>query len=60
MRWVEISAEDIVYTDPALSAPIAGEADYSKYLEPLKGKVFYDGSEYVRPRVLSAGSTLRD
>jgi hypothetical protein len=32
------SAErDAVYTDPALGAPIAGKADYSRYLEPLKG-----------------------
>lgn len=55
MRWVEISAEDIVYIDPALSAPIAGKAEYRRYLEPLKGKVLYDGSEYVRPRVAVYG-----
>jgi ketosteroid isomerase-like protein len=55
MRWVEISADDVVYIDPGLSAPIVGKADYIEYLKPLKGKIFYDGSEYVRPRVAVYG-----
>lgn len=55
MRWVEISADDVVYVDPALAAPVVGKAAYRAYLEPLVGKVHYDGSEYVSPRVAVYG-----
>lgn len=57
MRWIDISADDILYSDPALSAPIDGKTAYIKYLEPLKGKIFYDASEYVSPRVAVFGNT---
>jgi ketosteroid isomerase-like protein len=57
LRWVEISADDIVYIDPGLSAPIVGKEAYAQYLEPLKGMVAYDASEYVHPRVDAYGNT---
>jgi ketosteroid isomerase-like protein len=57
MRWAEISADDIVYIDPGLNAPIVGKDAYVKYLEPLKGQVLYDASEYVDPRVAVHGNT---
>jgi len=57
MRWVEISADDIIYIDPGLTAPIVGKKAYVPYLEPLKGKIFNDASEYANPRVASFGKT---
>jgi ketosteroid isomerase-like protein len=57
MRWVEVSAEEVTYIDPSLTAPVVGREAYARYLEPLTGKVFYDGSEYVNPRVAIFGST---
>jgi len=57
MRWTEISADDAIYIDPGLSAPIVGKAAYIQYLEPLKGKIFYDQSEYVKPQVALYGKT---
>ena len=57
LRWVEISADDIIYIDPALTAPIVGKEAYLRYLEPLRGKIFYDASEYVKPLVALYGDT---
>jgi ketosteroid isomerase-like protein len=57
MKWIEIAADDVLYMDPSLSAPIVGIAAYSKYLEPLKGQIFYDKSEYVSPKVVLYGKT---
>jgi len=57
MRWVEISADDVIYIDPGLNAPIVGKEAYTRYLEPLQGKIFYDASEYVNPRVAVYGRT---
>lgn len=55
MRWVEISTDDIVYVDPALAAPVVGSKAYREYLTALQGKVQYDASEFVEPRVALAG-----
>ena len=57
MRWTEIAADDISYLDPALTSPVVGVEAYRKYSEPLIGKIFYDGSEYVKPRVARYGNT---
>lgn len=56
-RWAEISAADVIYIDPGLAAPIVGKEAYLRYLEPLKGTIFYDASEYVEPRVAVYGHT---
>lgn len=56
MRWIEISADDISYLDPSLTAPVVGIDAYRKYLKPLVGKIAYDGSEYVEPRVARYGN----
>ncbi|HNX97913.1 MAG TPA: nuclear transport factor 2 family protein [Candidatus Aminicenantes bacterium] len=55
LRWAEISTDDIVYVDPGLAAPVVGIEAYREYLTPLKGKVHYDASEFVEPRVALAG-----
>lgn len=57
MRWIEIAADDISYLDPSLTAPVVGIEAYRKYSEPLVGKIAYDGSEYVKPRVARYGNT---
>jgi len=55
LKWIEISAEDVIYIDPGLAAPIVGRKAYLDYLTPLKGKILYDGSEYVDPKVVING-----
>jgi ketosteroid isomerase-like protein len=55
MRWVEISSDDVIYVDPALATPVVGTKAYREYLTPLLGKVHYDASEFVEPRVALAG-----
>jgi ketosteroid isomerase-like protein len=57
LRWAEISADDVIYVDPGLAAPVVGIEAYTTYLEALAGKVKYDGSEYVKPRVALYGDT---
>ena len=57
MKWIDISADDIIYVDPALDAPIVGKEAYIQYLTPLKCKIYYDKSEYVSPKVASYGKT---
>jgi len=57
MKWIEISADDVIYIDPGLNAPIVGKKAYLQYLESLKGKIFYDASEYMKPKVALFGKT---
>jgi ketosteroid isomerase-like protein len=53
--FVEISAPDLTYFDPALSAPIVGLESFKVYMKGLEGKVHYQGSEFLNPRVEAAG-----
>jgi uncharacterized protein (TIGR02246 family) len=55
MGWAKISAEDVSYVDPGLSAPIFGLKAYSAYLKKLEGKIHYQGSEFLNPHVLKVG-----
>ncbi len=55
LRWVEISTDDVIYVDPSLAAPVVGTKAYREYLTPLLGKIHYDASEFVEPRVALAG-----
>jgi len=57
LRWAEISADDISCVDPGLTAPVIGVEAYREYLKLLVGKVAYDASEYVNPRVALYGNT---
>ena len=57
MKWIEIAADDVLYIDPGLTAPVVGKKAYIRYLEPIKGKIFYDASEYVKPKVAVYGKT---
>ncbi|MGE5123732.1 MAG: YybH family protein [Acidobacteriaceae bacterium] len=56
MGFLELSAEDICYVDPGQARPIIGQADYRQYMEGLVGKVHYDRSEFIDPRVVQVGN----
>ncbi len=56
LRWAEISTDDVLYVDPALAAPVVGVKAYREYLSPLQGKIHYDASEFVEPKVALAGN----
>ena len=53
--WAEISAEEITYVDPGLTRPIAGLEEYKAYLEQIEGKIRYQDSEFIDPRVVVVG-----
>lgn len=55
MVWAETAADEVSYLDPNLAAPVIGVEAYREYLKPLLGKVAYDASEYVEPRVARYG-----
>ena len=55
MGWAEISAPEVTYVDPGLTKPTVGLADYTKFLEGLKGKIVYQGSEFIQPHVARYG-----
>jgi uncharacterized protein (TIGR02246 family) len=53
--FVEISAEDICYVDPGLTRPILGLEEYKAYMKQVEGKIHYQGSEFIDPRVMVVG-----
>ena len=55
MGWAEISAEDVTYIDPGLTKPIIGLEEYKAYLKQIEGKVYYQGSEFIDPKVVIFG-----
>jgi ketosteroid isomerase-like protein len=55
MRWAEISAEDVIYIDPGLVSPIVGLDPYTAYLKQLEGKIRYESSEFIDPRLEVVG-----
>ena len=55
MGWAEIAAPEATYVDPGLTKPVVGHDEYSRYLEALKGKIHYQGSEYSHPKAAVYG-----
>jgi uncharacterized protein (TIGR02246 family) len=55
MGWAEISAEDVIYVDPGLTKPIVGLEEYRTSLKQIEGKVYYQGSEFIDPKVVVVG-----
>jgi ketosteroid isomerase-like protein len=53
--WAEISADDVIYVDPGLVKPILGIEQYQAYLKGIEGKVYYQGSEFIDPKVVIVG-----
>jgi ketosteroid isomerase-like protein len=55
MGFVEISAQDICYMDPGLTKPIIGLEAYKAYMQQVVGKVHYQRSEFIEPKVVEMG-----
>ncbi len=55
MGWVEIGAEDVTYIDPSLTKPIIGMEEYKAYLKQIEGRVHYQRSEFIDPKVVVIG-----
>lgn len=55
LGWAEISAEDVTYIDPGLTAPIVGLEDYTAFLKTLEGKIHYESSEFIDPQIEIVG-----
>jgi ketosteroid isomerase-like protein len=53
--WSEISAENVIYVDPSLTRPIVGLEEYQTFLKQVEGKIHYQGSEFIDPRVVVIG-----
>jgi ketosteroid isomerase-like protein len=54
--WTEISAEEIIYVDPGLTKPIEGLEAYKKYLKQFEGKINYQLSEFIYPKIKRYGN----
>jgi uncharacterized protein (TIGR02246 family) len=54
--FVEISAEDVTYVDPGLIRPILGLGEFEAYMKQLDGKIHYQSSEFIDPKVVVAGN----
>lgn len=55
MGFVELSAEDISYMDPGLVKPIQGLTEFKAYMEQFVGKIHYQKSEFIDPKVVVIG-----
>ena len=55
--FVELSASDITYVDPGLVQPINGLEQYQAYMKQVQGKIHYQGSEFIEPRIVMVGET---
>ena len=54
--WAEISASEVTYIDPGLTKHIEGLEEYKKYLKQFEGKINYQGSEFINPKIVTQGS----
>jgi hypothetical protein len=53
--FVELSAEDVSYIDPGQVEPILGLEKFSTCMKQLEGKIHYQKSEFIDPRVVLVG-----
>ena len=53
--WAEISDKNVIYTDPGLTKPIEGIEAYKNYLQQFEGKINYQVSEFINPKVKRYG-----
>ena len=51
----EISDRDIIYIDPGLTKPLLGLKEFETHLKTIEGKVNYQKSEFIDPRVVIVG-----
>jgi ketosteroid isomerase-like protein len=55
MGFLEISGEDICYIDPGLTRPIIGMEAYKPFMQQLVGKIHFQRSEFIDPKVVEIG-----
>jgi ketosteroid isomerase-like protein len=53
--WTDISSEEVIYVDPGLTSPIVGLEAYKAHLQQIEGKIHYQGSEFIDPKVALVG-----
>ena len=53
--WTEISADEIIYMDPGLTKPIEGLEAYREYLKQFEGKIDFQISEFIDPKIKRYG-----
>ena len=53
--FVELSAEGLSYIDPGLLRPILGIGEFKAHMQQLVGKIHYQRSEFIDPRVVTVG-----
>lgn len=53
--FVELGADDIIYVDPGLTAPILGLEKFSAGMQQVEGKIHYQRSEFIQPQVVTVG-----
>ena len=51
LGWTEISDTNIIYTDPGLTKPVEGIENYKNFLKQIEGKINYQVSEFINPKV---------
>jgi hypothetical protein len=56
--WTEISADEIIYMDPGLTKPIEGLEAYKKYLKQFEGKIDFQISEFIDPKIKRYGDLV--
>ena len=56
MGFVELSTDDISYVDLGLTRPIHGLDKYQAYMKQEAGKVYYQRSEFIDPKVVTRGA----
>jgi len=54
--WTEISASEVTYIDPGLTKHIDGLEEYKNYLKQFEGKINYQVSEFISPKVATHGN----
>jgi uncharacterized protein (TIGR02246 family) len=55
MGFVELSAKDILYVDVGQVKPIQGFEAFRAYMQQFEGKMFYQKSEFIAPKVIRVG-----
>ncbi len=53
--FIDLSAEDILYVDVGQTKPIQGLEAFRMYMKQFEGKMFYQKSEFISPKVITVG-----
>jgi ketosteroid isomerase-like protein len=53
--FIELSAKNILYVDVGQTKPIQGLEAFRVYMKQFEGKMFYQRSEFITPKVIKVG-----